>query len=447
MENIGDLIGTLIIFLFFQLFIKKYFNKNLSADQLKKVLYWQNIGIVVYCFYGLIFIKSNLSEISLPILIFILYAALNTFPKNNRTKLLAWAFIPYASITIIVNLFSYWVPKFYNSNKEIFETPKDFSFLWLIGFTIYLYRGAKNEQKIIEKAENEKRILEDQNADLENIVSKRTAELNNQNETLQRSLIELKNAQNQLVQKEKMASLGELTAGIAHEIQNPLNFVNNFSEVSAELCADILEEFKNTTPNQAYLQEMMEDLMANNLKINHHGKRASSIVKGMLAHSRNDTADKENIQLNDLIDEYMRLAYHGYRAKEKGFNCTLETEFDVNIPTINVVSQDLGRIFINIFNNAFYAIHKSKKTGVLKVKTLRLLNNIEITIEDNGIGMEKAIKDKIFQPFFTTKPTGEGTGLGLSLTYEMITKSYRGTLELESEPNIGTILKINLPIQ
>lgn len=269
---------------------------------------------------------------------------------------------------------------------------------------------------------------------------------------------ELHATQAQLIQKEKLASLGELTAGIAHEIQNPLNFVNNFSELSVDLAKDLIEEIKRPVLDIEYIDELLTDLTQNQEKINHHGKRASSIVKGMLEHSRTSTGEKELTDISVLCEEYLRLSYHGMRAKDKSFQTDFKTEFEINLPKISVVPQDIGRVLLNLFNNAFYAVNQraieighalsqpsSKYKPAVIVSTKKRGNFIEIIVRDNGTGMSESIQAKIFQPFFTTKPTGEGTGLGLSLSYEIITKGHSGVLDVESIVGEGTTFIIKLP--
>jgi ligand-binding sensor domain-containing protein/signal transduction histidine kinase len=282
--------------------------------------------------------------------------------------------------------------------------------------------------------------LKKEKAVLELKVTERTIEL-------KESLAHLKTTQDQLIQSEKLASLGELTAGIAHEIQNPLNFVNNFSELSGELIDEMNEEIANG--NLEEVKVISVDLKQNLEKINHHGKRASSIVKGMLEHSRTSTGTKELTDINALTDEYLRLAYHGLRAKDSSFNADFKTDFDENLPKIEVIPQDIGRVLLNIINNAFYAVsvgRTSSSSAKVIISTKRLDNFIEIRITDNGIGMNEATKAKIFQPFFTTKPTGQGTGLGLSLAYDIITKGHGGTIEVESIEGEGTTFIVKLPI-
>jgi two-component system, NtrC family, sensor kinase len=275
-----------------------------------------------------------------------------------------------------------------------------------------------------------------------------------QKEEIQSALHQLKSTQAQLIQSEKMASLGELTAGIAHEIQNPLNFVNNFSEVSNELLEEMKEELDKGNFDDA--KSISLDLKQNLEKINHHGKRADAIVKGMLQHSRANTGQKEPTDINALCDEYLKLAYHGLRAKDKSFNAEIKTEFDPNLPKINVVSQDIGRVLLNLINNAFYSVsEKSKvegqKSGSEYEPTVSITTHLTansqllIAVKDNGSGIPNSIKEKIFQPFFTTKPTGQGTGLGLSLSYDIV-KAHGGEVKVESKEGVGSELVISLPI-
>jgi two-component system NtrC family sensor kinase len=273
--------------------------------------------------------------------------------------------------------------------------------------------------------------------------------LQHQKEKVESTLSELKSTQQQLIQSEKMASLGELTAGIAHEIQNPLNFVNNFSDVNKELLEELKEEADKGNIDE--VKAIATDVIDNSEKINHHGKRADAIVKGMLQHSRASTGKKEPTDINALADEYLRLSYHGMRAKDKNFNATLETNFDNTIGKINVVPQDIGRVLLNLFNNAFYATNEKQKTAnkdyqpTVFVETKKTNNKIEIVISDNGNGIPQNIVDKIFQPFFTTKPTGQGTGLGLSLSYDII-KAHGGEIRVETKEGEGTTFIIQLPV-
>ncbi|MDO7885700.1 sensor histidine kinase [Hymenobacter cheonanensis] len=277
-------------------------------------------------------------------------------------------------------------------------------------------------------------------------------QLNAQKEAVQQALADLKTAQTQLVQAEKMASLGELTAGIAHEIQNPLNFVTNFSEVSTELLAELAEEAARPTRDPELERELLADVQANLQKISQHGQRASSIVKGMLAHSRASTGERQPTDLNALTQEYLQLAYHGARAKDKGFDARLTTYFAPGLPAVPVVPQDISRVLLNVLSNAFYAVHQRQRTAgpgyqpEVQVRTERTASQVNIKIRDNGSGVPEALKQKIFNPFFTTKPTGEGTGLGLSLSYDSITKGHGGTFTLASEEGQFTEVTITLPV-
>ena len=278
--------------------------------------------------------------------------------------------------------------------------------------------------------------------------------LQSQKSEIQNTLVELKATQSQLIQSEKMASLGELTAGIAHEIQNPLNFVNNFSEVNTEL----IEEMKNEIEkgNIIEAKTIADGIADNEKKINHHGKRADAIVKGMLQHSRSSSGVKEPTDINALTDEYLRLAYHGLRAKDPSFNATIKTDFDDKIGTINIIPQDIGRVILNLITNAFYAVTEKKnalqisKEGdeyepTVSVSTKKMNSKVEIRVRDNGMGIPQKVLDKIFQPFFTTKPTGQGTGLGLSLSYDIV-KAHDGELKVEAKEGEGAEFIVSIPL-
>jgi len=282
------------------------------------------------------------------------------------------------------------------------------------------------------------------------------------NVTLQKSLEDLKATQAQLIQSEKMASLGELTAGIAHEIQNPLNFVNNFSDVSNELIDEMNEELDKGDIQEAKI--IAGDLRQNLEKINHHGRRADGIVKGMLQHSRTSSGQKEPVDINKLADEYLRLSYHGFRAKEprdslqdggpanKSFNAEIKTDFDSSIGKMNLVPQDIGRVLLNLISNAFYAVNERAKlqaSGYVPqviVTTKKLNDKVEIRVADNGYGIRQKNMEKIFQPFFTTKPTGQGTGLGLSLAYDIV-KAHGGEIKVVTKEGEGSEFIVQLPVQ
>ncbi|WP_216726298.1 ATP-binding protein [Hymenobacter siberiensis] len=283
------------------------------------------------------------------------------------------------------------------------------------------------------------------------LLSQQKAEIQQQRDHTTQALGELRATQTQLIQKEKMASLGELTAGIAHEIQNPLNFVNNFSEVSSELLAELAEEQIRPERDAGLEAELVSDLRQNMQKITQHGQRAAGIVKGMLEHSSSAAGEREPTDLNRLCDEYLRLAYQGLRAKDKSFNAALSTDFLADLPRVTLVGADVGRVLLNLFTNAFYAVRQRQQQGEpgyqpqVGVRTVLLNQQVQIQVTDNGTGMSEAIQSKIFQPFFTTKPTGEGTGLGLSLSHDIVVQGHGGSLTVESQPGQGTTFTISLP--
>jgi two-component system NtrC family sensor kinase len=281
------------------------------------------------------------------------------------------------------------------------------------------------------------------------LLEKQKAETDFQKLKVEHTLEELKSTQAQLIQSEKMASLGELTAGIAHEIQNPLNFVNNFSEVNKELMAEMNEEIRKG--NYDDVKSIAKSITDNEEKIISHGKRADAIVKGMLQHSRTSSGQQEPTDIDRLADEYLRLAYHGFRAKDKSFDAKIETDFDTGIEKINIIPQDIGRVLLNLLNNALYAVSEKKKQyqngyePTVTVRTSRQNGKIEIKVKDNGNGIPQKILDKIFQPFFTTKPTGQGTGLGLSLAYDIV-KAHGGEIRVETKEGEGSAFIVLLPL-
>ncbi|MBZ0327940.1 MAG: nuclear transport factor 2 family protein [Altibacter sp.] len=308
---------------------------------------------------------------------------------------------------------------------------------------------SKDQKNILDRFRNVFTFAYQRFTDLQ-VKEKQSSALLAEKQRLENTLSDLQATQKQLIQSEKMASLGELTAGIAHEIQNPLNFVNNFSEVSNELIDEMNEEIEKGELEEAKL--IANDIKQNLEKISHHGKRADAIVKGMLQHSRKSTAEKEATDINKLADEYLRLAYHGLRAKDKSFNATLETDFDESIGKIKIIPQDMGRVILNLITNAFYACNEKKKTSkdsdfkpIVSVSTKKLKDQVVISVKDNGNGIPKQVMDKIFQPFFTTKPTGEGTGLGLSMSYDIVSKGHMGELKVATKKGLGTTFKIIIP--
>ena len=302
----------------------------------------------------------------------------------------------------------------------------------LFVIAVILFRNNRNKQKAY------------------SLLQKQKEEIGIQKVKVEQTLGELKSTQSQLIQSEKMASLGELTAGIAHEIQNPLNFVNNFSEVNTELINEMVEEVDKG--NLAEVKIIAKDIKENEEKINHHGKRADAIVKGMLQHSQSSSGVKEPTDINALCDEYLRLSYHGLRAKDKSFNATMKTDFDETVGKINVIPQDIGRVVLNLLTNAFYAVDEKKKSGIenyeptVSVSTKKIGDKLEIKVSDNGNGIPQKVLDKIFQPFFTTKPTGQGTGLGLSLSYDIV-KAHGGEIKVETKESEGSEFKLYLPFQ
>jgi two-component system, NtrC family, sensor kinase len=400
---------------------------------------------------------------------FIIYAR----KKAPYTNLLVLAVLPFTLYLIIIrSITTLYESTGLNSNGIFYEIIKWFSkwnytfnlisVFWLvIFFTLILFfrykrlqidnteQALEKERMALEKETERSELIATQKIVLEQQVRERTAELH-------QSLEELKSTQAQLVQSEKMASLGELTAGIAHEIQNPLNFVNNFSEVSRELLDEMKTELSNDNKEEA--GAIADDVKQNLEKVIYHGKRADAIVKGMLQHSRSSSGAKEPTNLNALCDEYLRLSYHGLRAKDKTFNADFKTDFDESIGNINIIPQDIGRVLLNLFNNAFYAVNeKQKKEGeglptgqagfkaMVAVKTKKFRDKVEISVSDNGAGIPQKIIDKIFQPFFTTKPTGQGTGLGLSLSYDIV-KVHGGELKVATKEGEGTSFIVQLPI-
>jgi two-component system NtrC family sensor kinase len=406
-----------------------------------------------------------------------------TVSFHYRTKLLDDAYVLFAYAVVVITLLQLWryrpartvllalVPLLLHrsinfalaANGQQLVKPYatylvgwgKFATFWFIGLVL-LARSQKKtlakEQVIREKEAYARQLIATQNVELERLVAERTAALTQQAEALRAALDELQATQAQLIQAEKMASLGELTAGIAHEIQNPLNFVNNFSEVSAELLDELAEEQAKPAADADLEAELLADLTQNLQKITYHGQRAAGIVRGMLEHSRASTGERVPTDLNALADEYLRLAYHGLRAKDKAFNATLKTDFAPVLPLVEAVGQDVGRVLLNLFTNAFYAVQKRQQMGepgyapTVRVRTARVGDEVEVRVQDNGTGIAEAVRQKIFQPFFTTKPTGEGTGLGLSLAHDIITKGHGGTLSVESREGEGTEFTVRLPI-
>jgi signal transduction histidine kinase len=363
----------------------------------------------------------------------------NKEPDFESQRVYLYANIPLAIVGFVTAIAEFIAPAFASGQENYIALAIIAAFFWIFG------RWATTK-----KQSEELRISAERKAELEVLVQERTLELQKQKDELQDTLQELKTTQAQLIQSEKMASLGELTAGIAHEIQNPLNFVNNFSEVTAELVDEMELELNKGDKEEAIA--IAADIKQNLEKIMHHGKRADGIVKGMLQHSRASSNVKEPTDINKLADEYLRLAYHGLRAKDKSFNAELVTHFAEGLPAANMVPQDIGRVLLNLFNNGFYAVKERQKAAgpdykpAIEVTTSSKGKSIEIIVKDNGTGIPDEIKEKILQPFFTTKPTGEGTGLGLSLSYDIVVKAHAGKIDVKSKPGEGSEFKINIPV-
>jgi len=384
--------------------------------------------------------------------------------RTLRMYLMAYA--PYVIVSLLSDLFQVILTSFYNRWANYFDNIVMLSVIWLVAILFSQYRQYKaaEKERIKRQKEDEiNRAIAIRKVELEELVVERTAEITKQKEELLRTLNELKATQSQLIQSEKMASLGELTAGIAHEIQNPLNFVNNFSEVSSELLDEMKEELEKG--NAGETSAIVNDLKQNLEKIIHHGKRADGIVKAMLQHSRSSDETKEPTDINKLADEYLRLAYHGLRAKDKSFNATLKTDFDETLGKIDVVPQEMGRVIINLLTNAFYAVSEKKKqlekntpadgndaqqspyTPTVLIATRKLKDAVEIKVSDNGNGIPKKEVSKIFEPFYTTKPSGKGTGLGLSMSYEIVSKIHRGQLKVKNNETGGVTFTVILPVK
>ncbi|MDB5233301.1 MAG: histidine kinase [Hymenobacter sp.] len=435
--------------------LRQFLNLPVRLPRWNDALRWIWVPAAVLLAVGLVF---NIPALDGAYWLFVLLVTVGVLVavrdyRPARTLLLAMVpFVFYKLAEYVLEVSNGKLPKRYD---DALDSAQYFALFWLVTFIVL----ARSQKKTLEKErlqreeeEKAKRLIEAQNAELERLVGERTAALTLQAEELREALTELRTTQAQLVQSEKMASLGELTAGIAHEIQNPLNFVNNFADVSGELLAELREEQARPERDAGLEAELLNDIAQNLDKIHHHGQRAASIVKGMLEHSRASTGERAPTDVNHLADEYLRLAYQGLRAKDKSFNATLETHFSPNLPEVEAIGPDLGRVLLNLFSNAFYAVRQRQLLGVagyaptVSVHTAQRGDDIEIRIRDNGMGIPEAVRQKIFQPFFTTKPSGEGTGLGLSLSYDIVTQGHGGTLTVTSQEGNYTEFLISLPL-
>ena len=444
-----------LLVLFFVQYIRKTMHTKETYPHWDRILvYSRFMAIFLLCapwVFDYDYVFSWLWHAFMLVFVGVLY----TRKEFKSVRSLMVSILPLIVIGVAGDVVSLISKEFYQKYDEYFDMFKVFFIIWVVAMWYQNRRQQKQlaterEQRIEEEKQNQ--LIQARKAELEILVTERTEEITRQKEELVTALDHLKTTQNQLVQSEKMASLGELTAGIAHEIQNPLNFVNNFAEVNTELIEELKEEQEKDAPDQELVEEILRDLADNMEKMVYHGKRADSIVKGMLMHSRTGNGEKESVDVNALADEYMRLAYHGLRAKDKSFNATLEKDFQPEIIKAKVMPQDFGRVLLNIFNNAFYAVaQRSKQEGEGYRPTVWLsskLQNgeVEIRIKDNGTGIPDSARAKIFEPFFTTKPTGQGTGLGLSLSYDIIHNGHGGTLEVESEKGEFTEFIVRVPV-
>lgn len=467
-ERLFNTFGISFI-IFFLLFVREYFEVFKTHPRWNKFIVGYSVILAVLLHLDYVIPNSELRDkmfgaralVILGYLITIAITVIISFlAPGKKRKIFAIAILPFIIAVVSIILF-FWILYAIHPSNE----PPDllnwlpyilgFFMVWAtIVFSSYLYKNYGNAQRQVVEAmlEREKMALEQEQhryafmekakIQLEMEVESRTAEL-------KASLQELKATQSQLIHAEKMASLGELTAGIAHEIQNPLNFVNNFSEVNAELITELKAELEKGNIEEAKL--VAGDIADNEHKISQHGKRADSIVKGMLQHSRVSTSTREPTDINKLADEYLRLAYHGLRAKDKSFNTALHTHFDETIGMVNMIPQDISRVLLNLFSNSFYAVQEKMKTGLpgfepaVIVSTEKIGPSLVVTVEDNGNGISQKMIDKIFQPFFTTKPAGQGTGLGLSLSYDII-KAHGGELTVDSKEGKYAKFCISLPL-
>ena len=462
----------LILFISFVLFSLETDGKSFLIDFFWSLFSTIHVLIMLYCVYIIFNHKFGIfywlilaaGAISVPmlflfradfvtpaigVLVILEIVRVNVLSKNEN-KIRFFIFRIFAVINML-----FWLG-FLSNLFPFLNQYLPFAFM-LTPITLAIYLGyafgARSQSlrlKLVEVEQLSKEnqsILSFQNETLEQQVLERTSELN-------QSLQNLKSSQAQLIQSEKMASLGELTAGIAHEIQNPLNFVNNFSEVNKELIDELKAEL--AIGNMQMAIEISNDIKANEQKINHHGKRADAIVKGMLQHSRSSSGTKEPTDINALADEYIRLCYHGLRAKDKSFNATIKTDFDASLEKVNIIPQEIGRVILNLLTNAFYAVNEKQQAAqplegeipydpTVLISTKKVGDSVLISITDNGNGIPKKIVDKIFQPFFTTKPTGQGTGLGLSLSYDIV-KAHSGELLVETQEGEGSTFIIQLPV-
>jgi signal transduction histidine kinase len=427
---------------------------RINKDQ-KALFYWGWTSNIIFILLAILNIAGvyelalGLSQLfSLLVCIFYITAGIVSLRRGVSTAkyyLIGWSAFLLLIILFILALNNVVPSNFFTTHGIFIGHMTEvllLSFALADRINVLKTENEKKQKEIIIQLEENHQLQTKVNRELEQKVEERTAELKH-------SLENLKSTQSQLIQSEKMASLGELTAGIAHEIQNPLNFMNNFSELNVELLDELRQEMKNGNTSDA--DSIAEIVRENELKISNHGKRADAIVKGMLQHSRSNTGVKEAVDINSLVDEYLRLSYNGLRAKEKDFNATIKTDFDITIGKINLIPQDIARMLLNLYNNAFYFVSEKKKTAgavyepTVSISTKKTGNKVEIRVKDNGKGIPPKVVDKIFQPFFTTKPAGQGTGLGLSISYDIV-KAHGGEIKVETKEGDFTEFVVHLPI-
>ncbi len=425
----------------------------LNITRRQKFDYYGSLGTVgIFSVVGLINLAGGVSLaiglsqlFSLVICVFLIVAGIRSYRRQvpgARYFLVSWTVFLVFVFTFILGINNVLPTNFFTLHCIFIGHMTEVGLLSFALASRINWLKSENEKKqkeIIHQLQVNEEIQLEANRVLEQKVVERTAEL--------------RASQALLIQKEKLASLGELTAGIAHEIQNPLNFVNNFSELSVDLVDELTAEAEAGSFDE--VKELAGDLRQNLQKISHHGKRAASIVSGMLEHTRSTTGEVQLTNINTLANQYLKMAYQGQVAKDKAFNAQLKTEFDTQLPDIEVAPQEIGRVLLNLYNNAFYAVRQRAKNAkddgayepTVWVTTHNGAGQVHIHVRDNGTGIADSIKPKIFQPFFTTKPTGEGTGLGLSLSYDIITKGYGGEMNVLSSDEVGAEFVVKLPIR
>ena len=466
------LIFILLYFFFWIHFVRFFLETFKHFPRWDQVLIGMSIYLIII--WTLVFMHiSPGDEPRFGIIMFVVFITFLLFIRSGN-KSVRWrivAILPAMAGVLLIPLCNYLfmllerytgisIPSSITWLNNNFNTIEQIGLIWLLLFFSWslIQRYQQLQKRIAEETLAKERLAKEKEIERNQLIAEQKAKLEIQvterTIELKQSLEDLKGTQSQLIQSEKMASLGELTAGIAHEIQNPLNFVNNFSEVNKELLNEMSEEIEKG--NYTEVKTIAKDVIDNQEKINHHGKRADAIVKGMLQHSRISTGQKELTDINALADEYLRLCYHGLRAKDKAFNATIQTDFNENIGKINIARQDIGRVLLNLYNNAFYSVTEKRKkqpenyepTVTVTTKAIKPPLGgwgLEIRVKDNGVGIPQKVLDKIFQPFFTTKPTGQGTGLGLSLSYDII-KAHGGELKVETKEGESAEFIIRLPI-